>query len=284
MGHYESELIRHEVLTGIESLNRQMAEVSKIAQVAGELESVFRVPPFVSNLANLGGAVSGLARFFNLAEALPNFAEIGAQFQQSLSIYDAALERKAELLGKLGWTVPMQATPREFVLLVDKVSDVQTADAAFLEYYKEDCGRSAELEGAVLNNAQLQRWNPVIEEALVNLKDARYRSCVALLLPLVEGVFAFKFSAPEFSRQTGRQRFFANKLLNTKPDRMDHWLWQSLKGFTEVLFQRVDFSDPSRAPNILNRHWLLHGRGIVQANLTDCLRILQALDTIVSLD
>ena len=63
---------------------------------------------------------------------------------------------------------------------------------------------------------------------------------------------------------------------------MAELVWRSYKGFAEALYAYVDFH-ASEKPAFLNRHYILHGRGIADSNLTDCLRLPQALHTLTAL-
>jgi hypothetical protein len=203
--------------------------------------------------------------------------------RQALVHRDKVLER-VDVLGLLGWTVPMQSTMTELDTLLAQSTSIEAADAAFTKYYMaRDGAHLKQLNKELLSRTDLETWWPVIEEAILDFKDFRYRSCIALLLPLIEGVTALKFSTTRFHDARKRTKFFDDKLLAAKGS-MERAVWSSLKAFAEVLFKRIDFDDRTARPSFLNRHWLLHGRGPWDANLSDCLRLLQALDTITQLD
>ena len=129
----------------------------------------------------------------------------------------------------------------------------------------------------------MKEWKAILEEAFLDLEDGRFGSCVALLLPLVEGVTAIKFSAPRFHKKRERDKFFLGKLNAVKRGSLKDFAWRSYRGFAETVFQEVKFDVRLRKPAILKRHYLLHGRGIYNSNLSDCLRLLQALHTITAL-
>lgn len=251
-------LIGENVRKALESFFRQaaqmrqvLADVAQMVAIGGKYESVMK---------GLNEAIKG---------ALSHLRETLA---------------RAEILGTLGWTVPLHATPGEYEALVSGITDVASADAAFTDYYTAEGGiRFRDLKEKLLACDDLDQWKPVLQEAILNLEEGRYRSCIALMLPLVEGVTAVKFSTPQFQKKRERDKFFAAKLEGAEAGSLEGYLWRSYKGFTEMLFQSVDFDGPSRKPVLLNRHYLLHGRGIPDANLGDCLRLFQAVDTITAL-
>jgi SAM-dependent methyltransferase len=208
--------------------------------------------------------------------------ELDQAMELSLKSLDETFE-EGVVLGTLGWTFPISATLSECKKLLKLSTDIRSADDAFSCYYTKNDGiRLKALEHKLLESRNLQRWKPSLEEAILNLHDGRHRSCIALLLPLVEGVTAINFSAPQIQKKTERDRFFRDKLAAVRPGSVSKFVWRSYKGFAEVLFQQIDFDGPLSKPPLLNRHYLLHGRGISEGNLSDCLRLLQALDTIIA--
>ena len=231
----------------------------------------------LARLAMASTQIAQLQTFFNV------FAGNLEKARVSLMNLEAAREMafisdidKAEALGRWGWTFPMEAPIEDCIWLVEQSTDCTTADAAFTEYYMAN-GRVGlrQLENKLLSCKALEQWRPVLDEAIRDLADDRLRSCIALLIPLIEGITAIKFFNPDWSKHKNREHFFSSGKRNNVE-------WRSYKGFTDNLFK--SFKDPSRPPPSLNRHWILHGRTILDANLSDCLRLLQALDTIAELE
>ncbi len=52
-----------------------------------------------------------------------------------------------------------------------------------------------------------------------------------------------------------------------------------MAAFVEMLYARAGKSKPRQ----LSRHWVAHGRGLPDARLADCLRLLQAIHTTLEL-
>ena len=63
------------------------------------------------------------------------------------------------------------------------------------------------------------------------------------------------------------------------PDSFTDYFWKSIEAFSDRVFGSVGKSKPPT----LNRHWILHGRGISDGTQVDCLRLLQALRTLARL-
>jgi hypothetical protein len=184
------------------------------------------------------------------------------------------LPQKAVYLGKMGWTIPGTATIGEYEAIISQIKDILSADKAFTSYYFEnDWYQLKTLKNELLRSATLKFWEPAIEEAFLDFDDGRYRSCTALLLPLVEGIMLHRFPNSE-----DMNKFLAKKVKSAKLP-INRCMWLSLKSFTDTLFK----TGCKTTPRIINRHWLLHGRDIPSSNLSDCLRLFQALERIAYL-
>jgi hypothetical protein len=88
----------------------------------------------------------------------------------------------------------MVATSHELLPIIKLSTDEASADAAIVEFYTGNGGAARrhlrELQEDLLSQKDLKDWRPLLEEAIFCLENGKYRSCVASLLPLVEGVLA----------------------------------------------------------------------------------------------
>jgi hypothetical protein len=256
---------------------------TKLDSLAERLDKALR--PISEQLTQLGVQFQKFADRWVVINRLNQLAwsRVNENIRKGLKQTKEALE-KAEILGTLGWTVPMGATPAEYLALINSIIDIPSADKAFTNYYTESNSfRLKYLKKDLLNRKNVQPWKPAIEEAISDLEDNRYRSCIALLLPLIDGITAIKFSSPQFYKKVVRRNFFEARLRAARPDSLTQYMWRSYRGFAKMLFFSSDFKRSSRKPSGLNRHWLLHGRDIPNSNPTDCFRLLQALDMILEL-
>jgi hypothetical protein len=180
------------------------------------------------------------------------------------------------MLGGLGWTIPSIATPAEYSALVATIHDISSADKAFTKFYIEnERERLKALKRNLLKCLDFQSWAPALREAFLDLDDGRHRSCTALLLPIIEGATSIRF--PGFSSKK-QESFFKNKLKVIKDGTIIMYMWRSYRAFAKNFFKSC-----STTPSLINRHWLLHGRDIPSSNLSDCLRLLQTLETLTHL-
>lgn len=197
--------------------------------------------------------------------------------------YEETITKNAERLGSLGWTIPMDATIPEIIRLVEQSSNSEAADEAFTDFYNaEERAMYLALKERLLFQAELALWREDLSTAFTRFEDSDYRSCVNNLLPVVDGFASEHLNEPRFYSQRARERFFVSKLIGTSGLPIGDALWRSVKAFLDGLFEPVDFADEARLNKRLNRHARLHGRGKYKPTQADCLRLLQALDTLFS--
>ncbi len=187
--------------------------------------------------------------------------------------------QNAEALGRLGWTLPLNAPVRDLVRLLLVVPDGREAvDAAFAQFYAANANEPLLVLLADLRqDERLAEFGALFEEVAFGLDHEKYRLVVTALIPLFEGV-ARRCLIDKFWKEKPRERFFGDKIASCDPDSFRRIAWSATKAFVEELYK---CDDPK--PLVLNRHWILHGRGPADASLVDALRLLQATQTVVSL-
>ena len=213
------------------------------------------------------------------------WAKYSQEIAEGIKRFETALE-KAEAIGRYGWMIPLDATPRETVHIIDSITDEASADAAYLAYFTSFDGYHLNvlIEKTVVN-PMLQHWKPWLEEAAFCLREKKYRVCISSLLPILDGLCARQFALPQFQSKSRRQRFLDDRRQQVaNSSSIVRFEWLAFIGFVETVFSDLDFSNPTPQPAVLNRHLILHGRDIPQAKLEDCLRLLLALDTISALE
>lgn len=190
--------------------------------------------------------------------------------------------QNAEDIGRMGWTLPMNAGLRDCVrLLLEAPNGPEATDAAFARFYADNERESLLLLLADLRqHERLMEFGSLLEEVAFGLDYEKYRLVVTALIPLFEGV-ARRCWVDGFWQGVAREQFFRNKITSSAPTSFDRIIWSATRAFVERLYERNFDGDPN--PLTLNRHWILHGRGPADASLVDALRLLQAIHTVVSL-
>lgn len=227
---------------------------------------------------------SAFRQFAGIAASFPTWL---SKLAQTVTAAQAGIDRTlrgAKSLGAMGWTLPYNASLQDWQSLVIAATDIGAADAAFGAYYDQYDGTARRsLIQDLLSRDDLADWRPLMEEVAVNVEAGRFRVSVPALLAVFEGI-AHRWTPDFWTRQTrdgrrGRDPFFRAKLSGLAADSFEFFEWSAMEAFVSALYSQAG----ERKPLMLNRHWILHGRGLPDANSTDCLRILQAIHTALEL-
>jgi len=186
--------------------------------------------------------------------------------------------RYCETLGDMGWAFPLDMQPRDYVPIAEESTSCEKADAAFLKYYTDNDGQAyMRLMDRIINDSGLQECKEFLEEVSQAYDDGHYRVCVAALLPMLDHIAQKAWDAPLSIK--GKAHKSLERKIGVLPDSFTDQFWKSTKAFLDRVFASVGKSKPTT----LNRHWILHGRGISDGTQVDCLRLLQALRTLARL-
>jgi hypothetical protein len=186
--------------------------------------------------------------------------------------------RRSETLGDLGWAFPLDMQPRDYVTIAEESTSYEKANSAFLRYYTDNDGRAYKhLIDVLINDPGLRKCKELLIEVKESYDDGRYRLCVAGLLPVLDHIAQNAWDAP-LSTHSNAHKSLVRKI-GVMPDSFTDHFWRSVKAFVDRVFAGVGKSKPPT----LNRHWILHGRGISDGSQVDCLRLLQAIRTLEQL-
>ncbi|HYO58527.1 hypothetical protein [Archangium sp.] len=256
-------------------LTQALTELNR--QLSASMQPILQ---FAAHTAKLMEPFQGaLAQF---AEAMRPILESGwleALQRGTQQIHEAM--RNAEAMGHAGWTFPMNAGWSECVLLLREATTPASADAAFIDYYLKDDRQSLVLLLADLQQQpSLGDFHDLLEEIAFGLDHGKHRLVVTALIPMLEGS-ARRCWEDGVWQGKDRAAFFERKLASLEEGSFDHIIWTATQAFVGNLYSKNKEGDPK--PTKLNRHWILHGRGPADGSLADCLRLLQAIHTIVTL-
>jgi hypothetical protein len=208
----------------------------------------------------------------------------GKRIQQQLRQLQPEIDRMldavrhSETLGDLGWAFPLDMQPRDYVRIAEESTSYEKADAAFLNYYTHNNGQAYKrLMDVIINDSALQECKEFLEEVRRSYDDGRYRVCVAALLPVLDHIAQKIWDAPLSIK--GKAHKLLERKIGLLPDSFADHFWKSMKAFLDRVFDGVGKSKPLT----LNRHWILHGRGISDGTQVDSLRLLQAIRTFARL-
>lgn len=198
--------------------------------------------------------------------------ELGLKIAKGLARARAA----SEALAKQGWTTPLWFVPGDTVELLG-TGDPHEVDENFLRLYEEGSEALARLERLLLGHPRLKAWCLVLSQVVTAFCRGDFAVCIPALLMVLEGVLM-----GDQGDCTAVRSAFRSRASEEDPDSIIGWLWDAAAAFIDELFARASFSGDR--PQVINRHWVLHGRDAPDWTRADCLRLMQAIGVIVDLE
>jgi hypothetical protein len=190
--------------------------------------------------------------------------------------------RAAESLGRAGWPFSMSMVAADVIELAEQDGgpDAATLDDWFLEYYHgEDGLEFRALASRLLRRKSLATWRALLRECLWAYRRGKYRLAIPALLTTIEGLVC-EVTGTIREKGVNPSRHWRARF--SKPPRglVIEVEWCAVTAFLESLWCRYDFD--CVPPDILNRHWVAHGRRPEVGGRADALRLLAAVDLIAA--
>ncbi len=181
-------------------------------------------------------------------------------------------------MAKHGWTIPQSMALYSFSSIVPFVDDEEKVDKYFSEYYQEKVFEKMvkHIENSLNNPAHVQGFN----ECITAYKTKMFTICLSGLTPILEGVLSLYGDSLNDVRMIRICQYHADEAARKK-QKIKSLCWLSMGEFVRVLFEKSKFDEVE--PNKLNRHWLIHGRSSKIGEQADCLRLFNAISTLVSI-
>jgi hypothetical protein len=161
---------------------------------------------------------------------------------------------------------------------VDVVEQIpaEELDDGWVGYYTADEGKEfEELVQALAAAPCLDRWRRMLEGAIHCYRGGWYETAVPALFLCFDGTFA---AATDGLDRNASVRTTAVEFRKAAERAVRILCWASIQGFAHVVYGSREFSEDP--PPLVNRHWVQHGRAIPPSPQADCLRLLQALETL----
>lgn len=181
-------------------------------------------------------------------------------------------------IGESGWTLPMSMTFYELDKLKSKKIDIQLLDHFFAEFFKDN--KFTLLVKHVNKSEISDEKKKIFNECVEAFHRSNYMIVGISLLALLEGILS------EFHEDKRNIRMMMvcreqRDLALSNNKMIKYIIWISFYEFVSQLYKKSDFN--SNEPEIINRHWILHGRSKLEIEKVDCLRIFNAIYTLTSM-
>jgi hypothetical protein len=194
----------------------------------------------------------------------------------ALDVLSEEYRTMIEAVAQAGWTIPLSIDIRRFETLKRVFRDRSAIDIFFEDFYvgrelKQICRNISNILGG---SAQ----QTIFDECVKAYENNLYSACLTTLITVLEGFISTFGDDPQDVRVMRVCKFYADEELKKK-NNIKSLCWLSIYEFTKSLYEKSDFTQPE--PSEVNRHWVLHGRTERTAGKTDCIRVFNALSTLV---
>ncbi len=242
-----------------------------------EMEKIMKMPPALRKRVMEQRAKD----IFRNNRDLPYYKLEGPpskELADPLDILSDEYRTLVEAIAQSGWTIPLSIDIKQFEELKRLVGNDAALGSYFANYYS---GRGLKLmcrkiKGVLEGGSQ----QTIFAECVTAFEQGMFAVCLTTLLTVLEGFISEFGDDPQDIRVMRICKFHADDEMQKK-NNIKSLCWLSMYEYTKILYQKSDFSQPE--PNIINRHWIQHGRTGKSAERTDCLRIFNALATLTSI-
>ncbi|WP_282035203.1 hypothetical protein [Metabacillus indicus] len=189
-------------------------------------------------------------------------------------LYDYEKIHKATVkIGKRGWTIPFSFSIEQISFFEQELhTDI---DTIFMWYFSEE-ENFDRMINAILSINEIKQWHEAIKQCVYAHKNKMFILSISTLIPILEGIL----SAFEKNKNNTKMMKVCKEMIESPdfPSIFDKIIWTSCYHFISTLYQKSDFSGTE--PEIVNRHWILHGRTAFNNSEVDSIKIFNAIETV----
>jgi hypothetical protein len=190
-------------------------------------------------------------------------------------------EKSFLYIADCGWTPPDFIGLGELLALHHK--SPEELDRYFVEGFIANDAENLKVLGETLKrNPELSQWHPLIDEIIASIRAGHHRVAIPATLTIMEGYLARALVKASLTTAKNVSPF---KVLEEakwhEAKTLDARFWKAGVLFLSRIFAHSDFTQ--QPPTFINRHWILHGRAPVDWTLSDALRLVNSLTTLVFL-
>jgi hypothetical protein len=190
-------------------------------------------------------------------------------------------EKSFIYIADCGWTPP------DFIglgkLLALHLKSPEELDRYFVEGFMANDAENLKVLGETLKgNPELLQWHPLIDEIVGSIRAGHHRVAIPATLTIMEGYLVSALVKASLTTAIKTNPFkVLEKAKWHEANNLDARFWKAGVLFLSRIFAHSDFTQ--QPPTFINRHWILHGRAPVDWTLSDALRLVNSLTTLVFL-
>lgn len=198
--------------------------------------------------------------------------------KSGLDTIDEEYSKVAELIGTNGWTIPGSMGLSKLNDLLDKEIIIEVLDPFFSDFYTSK--KFKLMVKHVENSNMKSTQKELFRQCLEAYSCRNYLICTTALITILEGLLS-EFG--EDKKDIKMIKICRLHMEKTKADKkiINHLVWVSLFNFIKELYEKSSFD--KNQPERINRHWILHGRTDKQVGEADCLRLFNAIYSLVTM-
>lgn len=268
------------LVTQMQAMTRPTRNLVGLAGMAASFQmsnGLFGIGGALSPAMQLSGMLSSLTEpVSRMQRTLAPMLQMALSLQEDGERFKERLRVFSEIMVALGWPPPMHMRSSRITEVIALGQDDPEAARAAIEAIIK-----AEYDSDTIDR-MVQGWADrpcmalhldALHEARENLTDHRYRSVVAVVLPIAEALLVHAWGTNEHVSHRRLKRF-ANEVLEFRDaDPSDRALAAYVTGVHFAQFYR---GDP--IPDTPGRHAVLHGAHVTYGTVENALRVLILVD------
>lgn len=180
-----------------------------------------------------------------------------------------------ETVADAGWTVPLDIDIRRFKDLTAACSNESSIDAFFAEYYSR--AKIKLLKRRISRSIQNPAQKCAFEEAILSFEQGHYQVCRISLISILEGLIS-SYNPDANDVRVMHVCDFQAKEARSRGKNIKALCWLSVYKFTQNFYVKSKFE--LAEPDVMNRHWIQHGRTTRVADDVECIQLINAISTI----
>jgi hypothetical protein len=188
----------------------------------------------------------------------------------------------AELLGRLGWTLTLKMTSRQMRALCE-LSTIDEVDLAMLTWYERHDADLSDLERRIFKGSHLDEFRIVLSQCFTAYRRGDYAVTIYCLVAVLER--SIRILVPDKDFYSSKMKALVEELCERvkadSPTSLDLFVLLSVYSFVCWLYEQYGPHNSTSAR--MFRHGIQHGTQSPRNNKVDALRLVHALDTVMSL-
>lgn len=197
--------------------------------------------------------------------------------KKSIAQFDKTLDSVVDKLSVEGWTLPAELGIYA-VNVIGQTDEIDDINAFLSEYFsRDDYEVTKNMINSILRSKIREPLKELVRQCWDAFQSKLYAVCSTSLLSVIEGVLS------EFGddKQDVRMMKICQYHVDNFPaegSTIEKHVWISYNTFIRKLYEKSDFN--ANEPDVINRHWLLHGRSDYEQTELDCIRLFNAVQSL----